>query len=304
MLEFQKVGDQEVILPELQLRGVQLFVRREDLIHPVVSGNKFRKLKYNVEQARSMGYKTLLTFGGAFSNHIAAVAGAARELGFRSVGVIRGEETALEDNLNPTLAFAREQGMNFSFVSRQQYREKETPGFIRELEQEFGHFYLIPEGGSNALGVKGCEEIVGPEDQVFDYICCAMGTGATLAGISRSAPRGVKVLGFPALKGDFLHREVRNFNASGNWEIIPGYHFNGYAKIDRELVYFINSFREQTGIPLDPVYTGKMLYGILDLVRRDYFPAGSRLLAIHTGGLQGIAGMNLKLKSKNLPLIL
>ncbi|KQB38860.1 1-aminocyclopropane-1-carboxylate deaminase-like protein [Flavobacterium daejeonense] len=291
---------------ELQIlfpKSISVTIKREDLLHPVVSGNKFRKLKYNLLQAKAENKETLLTFGGAFSNHIAAVAYAAQEQGFRSVGVVRGDELNEKTDSNPTLQFAKECGMQFEFVSREAYRHKTEAAFLEELKAKFGDFYLVPEGGTNALAIKGCQEILTEEDAKFDYICCAVGTGGTISGIINSALSHQKVLGFPALKGNFLQDEIRIFAENDNWELINDYHFGGYAKINEELVHFINQFYEDTKIPLDPVYTGKMVFGVLDLIQKDFFPAHSNILLIHTGGLQGIFGMNERLKNKQLPTI-
>lgn len=291
---------------ELQIlfpKSISVTIKREDLLHPVVSGNKFRKLKYNLLQAKVEHKETLLTFGGAFSNHIAAVAYAAQEQGFRSVGVVRGDELNEKIDSNPTLQFAKECGMQFEFVSREAYRHKTEAFFLEELKAKFGDFYLVPEGGTNALAIKGCQEILTEEDAKFDYICCAVGTGGTISGIINSALSHQKVLGFPALKGNFLQDEIRIFAENDNWELINDYHFGGYAKINEELVHFINQFYEDTKIPLDPVYTGKMVFGVLDLIQKDFFPAHSNILLIHTGGLQGIFGMNERLKNKQLPTI-
>ena len=278
-------------------------MKREDLIHPFVSGNKFRKLKYNLLQAKTENQSTLLTFGGAYSNHIAAVAYAGRENGFQTIGIIRGDELADKIASNPTLKFAQECGMQFEFVSREDYRLKTGAAFLEQLENKFGSFYLIPEGGTNALAIKGCEEILTQEDGIFDYVACAIGTGGTISGIINSALPHQKILGFPALKGDFLQDEIRNFVQNDNWELILDYHFGGYGKVNTVLVDFINWFLEKTKIPLDPVYTGKMVFGIVDLIEKDYFPENATILMIHTGGLQGIQGMNLKLKNKGVPIL-
>lgn len=275
-------------------------MKREDLIHPFVSGNKFRKLKYNLLQAKTENQSTLLTFGGAYSNHIAAVAYAGKEKGFQTIGIIRGDELGDKIESNPTLKFAQECGMQFEFVSREDYRLKTDSAFLEQLENKFGSFYLIPEGGTNAFAIKGCEEILTQEDGIFDYVACAIGTGGTISGVINSAFRYQKILGFPALKGDFLQDEIRNFVQNENWELITEYHFGGYAKVNDELIAFINWFFEQTQIPLDPVYTGKMVFGVFDLINKNYFPENSKILLIHTGGLQGIQGMNLKLKQKGL----
>lgn len=287
----------------LENKDITLCVKREDLIHPFVSGNKFRKLKYNLLQATSENKTTLLTFGGAFSNHISAVAAAGQALGFKTIGIVRGEELVSKIDGNPTLKWAQQCGMQLEFVSRESYRDKDNPLFLENLKKQFGDFYLLPEGGTNALAVKGCEEILTNEDATFDYICTAVGTGGTISGLINSASQKQMILGFPALKGEFLAAEIQQFTTAKNWQLISGYTFGGYARVDRTLIAFINKFRKENNIPLDPVYTGKMLYGVIDLIEKGYFPSGSKIMAIHTGGLQGIAGMNTILQNKKLPLI-
>lgn len=278
-------------------------MRREDLIHPYISGNKFRKLKYNLLQAKSENQQTLLTFGGAFSSHVAATAFAGKEQGFKTIGIIRGDE--LRDKIfdNPTLQFAQECGMQFKFITREAYRGKTEADFIENLKHEFGDFYLVPEGGTNEFAVKGCEEILTKEDSEFDFVCCSVGTGGTISGIINSLFPHQKVLGFPALKGDFLKEDIRKFTRKDNWEIITAYHFGGYGKVNQELITFINQFYIENKIPLDSIYTAKMVFGVMDLINKNYFPENSKILLIHTGGIQGNAGMNLKLKAKKLPLI-
>jgi 1-aminocyclopropane-1-carboxylate deaminase len=290
---------QKIIIPN---NSVALSIRREDLIHPFVSGNKFRKLKYNLLQAEKLQLKTLLTFGGAFSNHIAAVAAAGKSFGYQTIGVVRGDELQNRIEENPTLSFAIQQGMKLVFVSREEYRKKDSAEFLQQLRERYGPFYLLPEGGTNALAVQGCEEILSAADSVFDYICCAVGTGGTLSGIINSSSDNQAVLGFPALKAD-LRSAVQKFAKKDNWTLITGYHFGGYARVDAELVSFINEFYQQNAVLLDPVYTGKMIFGVMDLIRNGYFPEESKILAVHTGGIQGIQGMNNKLRNRNLPLI-
>ena len=284
-------------------KGISLEIKREDLLHPFVSGNKFRKLKYNLLQAKAENQETVLTFGGAYSNHIAAMAYAGKERGFKTIGIIRGDELGDKIAENSTLKFAQECGMQFEFVTREAYRFKTEPDFITNLQQKFGSFYLVPEGGTNEYAIKGCEEILTEEDAKFDYICCAVGTGGTISGIINSELPHQKVLGFPALKGDFLKDEIRKFVANENWELITDYHFGGYGKVNEELIQFINQFYKQTQVPLDPVYTGKMVFGVMDLIQKNYFPDNAKILLIHTGGLQGIQGMNVILKNKNKTLI-
>ena len=283
--------------------GISLYIKREDLIHPFVSGNKFRKLKYNLLEAKTQNKDTLLTFGGAFSNHIAAVAYAGKDKGFKTIGIIRGDELRDKISENPTLQFAENCGMQFEFVSREEYRLKSENHFLEKLKMKFGDFYLIPEGGTNELAIKGCEEILTENDAEFDFVCCAIGTGGTISGIINSVLPHQKVLGFPSLKGDFLQDEIRNFVETQNWELITGYHFGGYGKVSEELIAFINQFYAETKIPLDPIYTGKMVFGVINLISENYFPANSKILLIHTGGIQGIQGMNIKLKKKQLPTI-
>jgi 1-aminocyclopropane-1-carboxylate deaminase len=294
---------EDIHLPVLKDHGISLSLRREDKIHPLLSGNKFRKLKYNVEEALKQKHHTLLTFGGAYSNHIPATAYAAELNGLRSIGIIRGEELAEGWRENPTLTVASEMGMQFEFISRTAYRGRSDNSFLEDLGRRFGKVYIIPEGGTNELGVSGCEEILQPGDERFHIICCAVGTGGTLAGLSRAASEQQAILGFPALKGNFLEKDIRQFTNKDNWTLIPQFHFGGYGRVSAELIDFINSFRSGTGIPLDPVYTGKMMYGLLRMVEDDAFDRGTRILAVHTGGLQGIKGMNGILKKKNLPLL-
>ncbi|GGE95199.1 1-aminocyclopropane-1-carboxylate deaminase/D-cysteine desulfhydrase [Flavobacterium limi] len=282
---------------------ISLTIKREDLIHPFVSGNKFRKLKYNLLQAKAEKKRTLLTFGGAFSNHIAAVAFAGKEHDFKTIGIIRGDELSDKIEENPTLKFAQQNGMQFEFVSREDYRFKSETSYIENLKQKFGDFYLVPEGGTNELAIKGCEEILTSEDAAFDYVCCAVGTGGTISGLINSALPHQKILGFPALKGDFLQDEIRIFAKKDNWNLISDYHFGGYGKVNLELIEFINAFFEENKVPLDPIYTGKMVFGVIDLIHKNYFPLHSKILLIHTGGLQGISGMNLRLKQKKLPIL-
>ncbi len=293
MLSFnQKIN---LILPN----GIELFIKRDDLLHPLISGNKFRKLNYNLLQAKAENQTTLLTFGGAFSNHILAVAAAGYEQNFKTIGIIRGEELIAKIDDNPTLKKAKELGMQFKFVTREAYRNKSQKEYIESLETEFGSFYLIPEGGTNDLAIKGCEEIITKEDDEFSHICCAIGTGGTIAGIINSSLDSQQIIGFPSLKGDFISNEISNFAKKSNWKIISDYHFGGYGKISEELIRFINEFYLAYKIPLDPIYTGKMMFGIDALIKNNYFPSNSKILAIHTGGLQGIKGMNVLLKKQH-----
>jgi 1-aminocyclopropane-1-carboxylate deaminase len=294
---------QEITLPY----DVTFCIQREDLVYPQIQGNKWRKLKYNLAFAKAKNYATLLTFGGAYSNHIAATAIAGKMEGIKTVGIIRGDELgrdlAKTLSQNPTLTLAAAHGMQFEFVSRAVYREKDNLGYLEQLTQKYPDAYIIPEGGTNAQAIQGCKEILDQEGLNFDYVCCPVGTGGTVSGIIESSSATQKILGFPALKGDFLKKEIKKWTSRTNWELVNGYHYGGYAKMDAGLISFINNFYEEHNILLDPVYTSKMVFGILDLVKKGYFPAKSRILAIHTGGLQGIQGMNKQLLKKGLPLI-
>ncbi len=283
--------------------SVNLYLKREDQIHPIISGNKYRKLKYNIAFAKSNGYKTLLTFGGAFSNHIAATAEVGKVYGFKTIGIIRGEELQTKIQENETLRYAQSCGMSFKFISRANYREKSNIDFFKSLKEEFGTFYTIPEGGTNEYAIKGCEEILTKTDEKFDYICCPVGTGGTIAGLINCSKPSQQVFGFSALKGDFLKEDISKFVSKNNWKLNFDYHFGGYAKVNKDLIGFINDFKDQHNIQLDPVYTGKMMYGIYDLIKKGFFKKGANILAIHTGGIQGINGMNKLLIKKELPII-
>ncbi|MGV7107655.1 1-aminocyclopropane-1-carboxylate deaminase/D-cysteine desulfhydrase [Flavobacterium sp. U410] len=289
----------EIIFPY----NISLYVKREDLLHPLISGNKFRKLKYNLEEAKKRNHKALVSFGGAYSNHILALAAAGKEYGFDTVGVIRGNELEDEVKNNPTLLQAKELGMCFEFVSREQYRDKMNEDFLRRLKEKYKDFYLVPEGGTNRFAIQGCEEILTPEDAGFDYVCVAVGTGGTISGISNSSLGNQKILGFSALKGDFLSNDIRKFAQRDNWKLISDYVFGGYGKVTDELISFLNRFYAETAIPLDPIYTGKMMFGIFDLIERGYFEENTKILAIHTGGLQGVRGINLVQQKKNRQII-
>ncbi|MCA4791746.1 1-aminocyclopropane-1-carboxylate deaminase/D-cysteine desulfhydrase [Myroides odoratimimus] len=268
-------------------RGITIFVKREDLLHEEVSGNKFRKLKYNILKAQELGYSKLLTFGGAYSNHIAATAAAGRICGVETIGIIRGEE--LENNYagNPTLTKAVEDGMTLGFMTRTEYRSKGEVEIIDRLKTRYGDFYLVPEGGTNAEAIKGTEEILKEGDEAFDYICTAVGTGGTIAGIINSSHQNQTILGFPALKGSFLYEDIRKFATNDNWDLVLDYHFGGYAKYNEELLSFLRELYRLTGVLFDPIYNGKMIYGVLEEIKKGRFKDNSKILVIHTGGLQG-----------------
>lgn len=297
---------EQIYLPELLSKGVSLFVKREDLIHPVISGNKYRKLFYNIEKAKKDGFTQLITFGGAYSNHILATAGVGAEFGFKTIGVIRGDELGIDLDktlsTNETLNSAQKLGMDFHFISRSDYKLKSTEEFLKNIQNTYPNSYILPEGGTNELAIKGCEEILGDDTQDFDVVCTAVGTGGTISGIINSSLDTQQVLGFPALKGDFITKDISSNKVNkSNWSIISDYHFGGYAKINEELITFSNTFYQSTNVLLDPVYTAKMFYGVLDMVKKNKFSKGTKILLVHTGGLQGINGMNKVLTKKGLP---
>lgn len=266
--------------------GVRLHLKRDDLIHPEIPGNKWRKLKYNLAAAREQGHRTLLTFGGAYSNHIRAVAAAGHYFGFSTIGIIRGEE---HPPINPTLAYAVGRGMRLIYWDRATYRTKTDPEVIAGLRREIGEFYLVPEGGSNALALRGCAELPAEISFAYHYICCATGTGGTLAGLALGLTGEERAIGFAALKGgDFLVDDIRRLQAeygraTGNWSVETGHHFGGFARRDAELDRFIRDFTERHDIVLEWVYVAKMLYGVFALVREGHFPPGSVVVAVVTG---------------------
>ncbi|MBK0064485.1 MULTISPECIES: 1-aminocyclopropane-1-carboxylate deaminase/D-cysteine desulfhydrase [unclassified Acinetobacter] len=271
----------------IDYNAIKLDIKRLDLIHPQISGNKFYKLKYNLQHAKELGLDTIITFGGAFSNHIAATAYAAHYFGFKSIGIIRGEELA-HQTLNPTLATACQFGMQLQFINRQEYRNKEQSDFIDKLRRHFPTAYIIPEGGTNALAIQGCKEILTAKDrQNYDVICCAVGTGGTITGLIEASDAHQTILGFSALKGDFLQQQVASLTHKMNWNILEDYCFGGYAKTSIQLLDFIQSFEKTYQIPLEPIYTGKMLFGVFELIEQGHFAANTRILVIHSGGLQG-----------------
>ncbi|WP_180125004.1 1-aminocyclopropane-1-carboxylate deaminase/D-cysteine desulfhydrase [Acinetobacter sp. YH12080] len=287
-------------IPEqtIQYQGVDLCIKRLDLVHPQISGNKFYKLKYNFIEVQKLGFKQVLSFGGAYSNHIAATAYAAHLFGFGSLGIIRGEELQHQAR-NPTLATAEQFGMQLSFVTRQQYREQKQADALAQLRQEFPEHYVIPEGGTNALAIRGCREILSHENQKnFDLICCAVGTGGTITGLIEASAEHQHVLGFSALKGNFLCDDVAQLTQKTNWSISDEFCCGGYAKTTPELLQFMHDFEQRYAIPLEQVYTAKMLRGIFSMIERGQITNHQRVLVIHTGGLQGrLKGSTEALKS-------
>ncbi|MCB9195649.1 MAG: 1-aminocyclopropane-1-carboxylate deaminase/D-cysteine desulfhydrase [Flavobacteriales bacterium] len=283
---------QRLNLDQTDTQKVELWVKRDDLIHDELSGNKYRKLKYNLEELISKNIKKVITFGGAHSNHIIATAYLCNQLGIKSSALIRGERT---DTPSPTLKKASQLGMHLEYISREEYRLRNVPIFLSSLQESNPDAFIIPEGGANELGVKGCEEIIVEcqKEVNFDYITVDCGTGATLAGMVRQLKHHQRAIGIQVLKGhDFITNEVKRLNGEifSNFEVWTNYHFGGYAKYKSELIEFMRSFYIQTGIKLDPVYTGKQFFAVFDQIKKGYFPEGSKIVLIHTGGLQGLEG--------------
>lgn len=284
---------QTLVSEEAEKRGIHLMMKRDDLIHPAIMGNKWRKLKYNLEEAKRNKAETLITFGGAYSNHIAATAAAAKEFGFKSIGIIRGDELNSDSNL--TLSEASKNGMKLIFESRIAFRNIKND--FSELQKKYPNSYLLPEGGTNELAIKGASEIIGEIDQEYDYLLVPIGTGGTMAGLLQSIGENKILIGVSSLKGSFIHKEFKELiknNGIGktNYTIFDQYHFGGYGKVTDPLISFINEFKASQGIPLDPIYTGKMMFAVTEMMKNDFFPDNSKIIALHTGGLQGIAGFN------------
>ena len=298
-----KLLEHKIPIVEIPIESkVRLFIKREDLTHPEISGNKYWKMFYNVKKylEKEVSERKIITFGGAFSNHIAAAAALGNEFGIKTLGVIRGNE--LEDSWqeNPTLFSAHQNGMSFRFVTRETYRYKEK--MMKELQTEFPESLVVPEGGTNENAVEGIQYMLTDETKDFDYICSAVGTGGTVSGLSKFAQPHQKIIGFKAVKDNSLENRIKNLSKKDNFILIDASD-GGFGKITDENVRFINEFYQYFGIVLEPVYTGKMLRKIFEMIADDYFPANSKILAFHTGGLQGIFGANEMLKKKNRNLI-
>jgi 1-aminocyclopropane-1-carboxylate deaminase len=270
-------------------QGLKVFIKRDDLIHPIISGNKWRKLKYLLRQARAENKNNLVTFGGAYSNHLLATAAAAARFGFKATGIVRGEPV-----LNDTLFLCRLHGMNLLFADRVSYRDKLA--LFQKYFADDPEAFFIDEGGASAAGAKGCSELINELPETYDHIFCACGTGTTAAGIMNGIQKHQLCTRFhavPVLKNsDFLKDEIDRFLLSPvNFNLHTAYHFGGYGKADERLIEFIKGFVAATGILIEPVYTGKMLYALYDLAAKNYFKTGSSILAIHSGGIWGLLGM-------------
>ncbi len=300
MFDYAKhINEDAAVLLPIKLPNVftdvKVFMKRIDLVHPVISGNKWYKMKYNIEKMIDEGKDTLLTFGGAFSNHIHAAAAAGKAFGFRTIGLIRGEEHL---PLNQTLQSAVDNGMKIYYVDRTTFRLRESEKFLDDLKNKYGDVFILPLGGTNNIALKGCAEIVNNIDVDYNYICSASGSGGTFAGIVAGLNGSKKGIAFPAVKsGGFLKDVIEDlvFDYTGNkyqnWDLNTDYHFGGFAKLTKELVEFTKEFEKLNKFKLDYIYTNKMMFGIAELIRSGYFKSEETIIAIHSGGLQGNLGM-------------
>ncbi len=306
----EHIDESAAIVEKVQLPGVNasvnVFIKRIDLVHHTISGNKWFKMKHNIAEMKRQNIDTLLTFGGAYSNHIHATAEAGKMFDFKTIGLIRGEEHL---PLNPTLQSAINCGMKLHYIDRSSFRERDSNDFLDLIKQKFGGVYILPVGGTNELAVKGCSETINQIDIDYDYICSSSGSGGTFAGIVCGLKGNKQAIAFPALKGgEFLENVISDlvFAYSGkhysNWELNTEYHFEGFAKLSKELIEFTIDFEKLNGFSLDYIYTNKMMFGIADLIKKEYFNDEANIVAIHSGGIQGNKGMKekiIKILSKN-----
>ena len=279
---------EEIFNTLFKKKDLQVFVKRDDMIHPFISGNKWRKLKYSLLEAEKQNKKHLVTFGGAYSNHLLATACTGAKFGFKTTGFVRGEVVR-----NETLTLCQLFGMHLVFTDRESYKDKKSL-FNRHFQSD-KMAYFIDEGGASSQAIKGCAELLNELKVVYDHLFCAAGTGTTASGIIKGIKEKslhTKAHVIPVLKGaDYLKTEIETNAGCDFFEFHQNYHFGGYAKTDERLVSFIKDFSKETGILIEPVYTGKMFFSLYDLIAKDHFEPGSKILAIHTGGLLGILGM-------------
>lgn len=298
-----QIPTEQIPIQEISVnKNIRLFIKREDLIHPEISGNKFWKLFFNINNYLESNPENplIITFGGAYSNHISAVSALGKLSEIQTLGIIRGEELEKKWSDNPTLVFAKRNGMNLKFVTREEYRHKEK--LTEFLQQEFPDALIIPEGGTNENAVRGIKRMLNNDTKDFDYLCTAVGTGGTVSGISEFCEENQKVIGFKVVDDDSLHNKISELTSKRNFHLTDAA-FGGYGKINDDNIRFINDFKANCDIPLDPIYTGKMMQKVFEMIDEDYFPEGSKILCFHTGGLQGIEGANLLLEKQNRNLI-
>ncbi|CAM3892862.1 MULTISPECIES: 1-aminocyclopropane-1-carboxylate deaminase/D-cysteine desulfhydrase [Pseudoalteromonas] len=283
---------QKITCPLLSEKKISLSVKRDDQLHPLISGNKWRKLKYNLMAMQAQGKTELVTFGGAFSNHIHACAAAGKHFNIKTHGIIRGPEL---DWQNPTLQFAKQCGMQLHPVTRLEYRERQNPDYFAQLQARFPNAYILPEGGTNKAALQGCSELAKSLPQA-DFVICPTGSGGTLAGLTEGCDNSTQILGVAVLKqAEYLINEIKSLSPIAaqqqNWQLLTQFHDGGYGKFSSELWQFCLMMQSQHQLPLEPIYSGKMMYALWQLIEQDYFPEGSRIIAIHTGGLQGLDGL-------------
>ncbi|NMR34588.1 1-aminocyclopropane-1-carboxylate deaminase/D-cysteine desulfhydrase [Chryseobacterium aquaticum] len=299
-----KVPKENVPIQEISVnKNIRLFIKREDLVHPEISGNKYWKLFFNINNylERNPQSPLIITFGGAFSNHISAVSALGKLSEIPTLGIIRGEELEKKWTHNPTLVFAKRNGVNLKFVTREEYRHKEK--LTEFLQDEFPDALIIPEGGTNKNAVQGIKMMMNDDTKDFDYLCTAVGTGGTVAGISEFCEENQKVMGFKVVEDASLENRISELTSKRNFHLIDAA-FGGYGKINDDNVRFINDFKAKYDIPLEPIYTGKMMQKVFEMIEENYFPEGSKILCFHTGGLQGIEGANMLLEKQNRNLII
>lgn len=299
-----KVPKENVPIQEILVKkNIRLFIKREDLVHPEISGNKYWKLFFNINNylERNLRNPLIITFGGAFSNHISAVSALGKLSEIPTLGIIRGEELEKNWTHNPTLVFAKRNGMSLKFVTREEYRHKEK--LTEFLQDEFPDALIIPEGGTNKNAVQGIKMMMNDDTKDFDYLCTAVGTGGTVAGISEFCEENQKVMGFKVVEDASLENRISELTSKRNFHLIDAA-FGGYGKINDDNVRFINDFKAKYDIPLEPIYTGKMMQKVFEMIDEGYFSEGSKILCFHTGGLQGIEGANMLLEKQNRNLII
>ena len=288
----------------IEIKGHKIIIKREDEIDKWISGNKFRKLKYIFLGLNKKKINKLLSFGGAYSNHLAALAKAGNLYNVKTIGIIRGKEWETKYLLNPTLSFCKKNNMNLYFVSREEYRLYQQGITSKKIINSNSDIKIIGEGGKCTEAIKGCQEILTPYDKDFDTVCVSVGTGFTLSGVIESSNSNQFVLGFLSLKHKKMKKEILKNTSRINWRLIDDYIFKGYAKVNEELINFINDFYKEYKIPLDPIYNSKMVFGIFDMIKKNKWNWGKNILVINSGGLQGVNGMNLKLKERGCKIII
>ena len=286
---------QTISHPLFEKHQLRVSIKRDDSIHPIISGNKWRKLKFNLDFAKMHNYTGVISFGGSFSNHIHALAFSCQQQGLKSIGIIRGEK---EYASNFTLSMSIKWGMELNFVDRKTYRLREDQDYLAELQEAHPDYLIVPEGGSNALALSGVGEVITELNHQceFDTLLTPVGSGGTLAGLIKADKNQHQLIGIAVLKQNgYLIDQVNSLLGDPlnytHWQIMSEFHRGGYAKFSKDDANKVLSFSQQTGFTFEPVYSGKMILALLDLIAQDFFPKGHRIVILHTGGLQGIGGL-------------